>query len=197
MNSFKDNPKYISLKRTARELFWKHGFRRVSIQEICMKAEVSKMTFYKFFSNKAELAKQVFKDEVNEGIVKFNRLIDEDIPVKEKIEKLIMLKAEGTENISKEFMQDFYLGTEPELKAFVEETTREAWTHMLAGWKKAQRAGIFRDDLKPEFLIHVGFAIVELMKDEKLTALFSSPQELILEFTKFIAYGITSRSQDE
>jgi hypothetical protein len=53
---------------------------------------------------------------VEDGIEKFNRLIDEDIPVQEKIEKMILLKAEGTDNISKEFMQDFYLGSEPELK---------------------------------------------------------------------------------
>lgn len=188
------HPKYKALVKTARDLFWRHGFKRVSVQEICRKAEVSKMTFYKFFSNKTELAKQVFSNEIDNSVEKFNRLIDEDISVHEKIEKLILLKAEGTHNISKEFMQDFYMGSEPELKTFVEAKTREAWTGMLDSWKKAQRAGIFRDDLKPEFLIQVSFGLVELMKDEKLAALFSSPQELILEFTKFIAYGITPRN---
>ncbi len=194
MNDMEFSPKYGALIKTARDLFWKHGFKRVSVQEICMKAGVSKMTFYKFFSNKTELAKQVFSDEVDDGILKFNMLIDEDISVQEKIEKLILLKAEGTNNISKEFMQDFYLGSEPELKAFVEAKTRKAWTGVLDSWKKAQQAGIFRDDLKPEFLVQVSFGLVELMKDEKLAGLFSSPQELILEFTKFIAYGITPRA---
>lgn len=187
------NPKYEALLKTARDLFWKHGFKRVSVQEICKKAGVSKMTFYKFFSNKTELAKQVFSNEIDDSIIKFNRLIDEDISVHEKIEKLILLKAEGTNNISKEFMQDFYLGSEPELKSFVEAKTHEAWQGMLGVWKKAQQAGIFRDDLKPEFLVQVSFGLVELMKDERLAGLFSSPQELILEFTRFIAYGITPR----
>ncbi len=189
-----ENPKYGALVKTARELFWKHGFKRVSVQEICTRSGVSKMTFYKFFPNKTELAKQVFTNEIDDGIVKFNRLIDEDIPVQEKIEKMILLKAESTENISREFMQDFYLGSEPELKAFVEEKTQEAWNGLLATWKKAQRVGIFRDDLKPEFLVQVSFGLVELMKDERLMNLFSSPQELIFEFTRFIAYGITPRN---
>lgn len=194
MESQKNNPRYEALVENARELFWRHGFKRVSVQEICIKAGVSKMTFYKFFPNKKELAKQVFANEVDDSIVKFNRLIDEDISVHEKIEKLILLKAEGTNNISREFMQDFYMGSEPELKTFVESKTREAWAGMLDSWKKAQQAGIFRDDLKPEFLIQVSFGLVELMKDEKLAGLYSSPQELILEFTKFIAYGITPRT---
>jgi AcrR family transcriptional regulator len=188
---YMDNQKYTALIKTARELFWKHGFKRVSVQEICTRSGVSKMTFYKFFSNKAELAKQVFTNEIEEGIEKFNQLIDEDISVQEKIEKMILMKAESTNNISKEFMQDFYLGSEPELKIFVENKTREAWNGLLGSWKKAQQAGIFRDDLKPEFLMQVSFSLIELMKDERLTAIYHSPQELILEFTRFMTYGIT------
>lgn len=194
MEAIDNNPKYKALIKTARELFWKHGFKRVSVQEICTTAGVSKMTFYKFFPNKTELAKHVFTNEVEDGIEKFNLLIDEDISVQEKIEKMILLKAEGTNNISKEFMQDFYLGSEPELKAFVEEKTREAWKGLLDSWKKAQRAGVFRNDLKPEFLMQVSFGLVELMKDERLAGLYPSTQELILEFTRFIAYGITPRN---
>ena len=37
--------KQLELLKIARELFWKHGFKRVSIEEICQKASVSKMTF--------------------------------------------------------------------------------------------------------------------------------------------------------
>lgn len=78
------NKKYLEIQKTSRELFWKHGFRRVTIQEICEKAGVSKMTFYKYFPNKIELAKTIFTNEVEEGTEKFNRLIEEDIPVAEK-----------------------------------------------------------------------------------------------------------------
>jgi AcrR family transcriptional regulator len=194
MGTDSKNEKYTALIKSARDLFWKHGFKRITVQDICHVAGVSKMTFYKFFDNKAELAKSVFSKEVEDGIEKFTRLIDEDIPVQEKIEKMILMKAEGTNNISREFMQDFYLGSEPELKAFVESKTREAWAGMLHNWKKAQEAGLFRNDLKPEFLLQVSFALVELMKDERLLSLYNSPQELILEFTKFIAYGISARS---
>jgi AcrR family transcriptional regulator len=50
-----DNKKYQDLLNTARELFFKHGTKRVTIEEICEKADVSKMTFYKFFRNKEDL----------------------------------------------------------------------------------------------------------------------------------------------
>lgn len=187
------NQKYISLITTSRELFWKHGVKRVSVQEVCEKAGVSKVTFYKYFKNKTELAKQVFLNEIEQGLEKFNRLIDEDLPVEKKLEKMILLKAEGTDSISQEFMQDFYLGTEPELQQFVEATTRDAWEGVLGNWKKAQQNGLFRDDLKAEFLMSVALQMVELMRDEKMAALYESPQEMVMEITRFMLYGISAR----
>src|SRR5690554_6703803 len=103
MEDRKNNQKYVSLMLCSKELFWKHGFKRVSVQEICQKAGISKMTFYKFFKNKTELAKQVFTDEIVRGLEAFDRLIDSDIPVQEKLKQMLVLKAEGTQNISKEF----------------------------------------------------------------------------------------------
>ncbi|PID93656.1 MAG: hypothetical protein CSA95_07025 [Bacteroidetes bacterium] len=37
MEAFKENKKFQSTVKKAKELFWKHGIRRVSIEEICAK----------------------------------------------------------------------------------------------------------------------------------------------------------------
>jgi AcrR family transcriptional regulator len=189
----KKNKKYNVLVGTARELFWKHGFRRVSIEEICKKSGVSKMTFYKYFPNKLELAKTVFNLVINEGMQKWDELIQAPMDGAEKIKKLVLMKAEGTHDISREFMQDFYTNAEPELNAFVEKRIREMWGNILNDFKKAQQDGIFRSDFKPEFLLFVSFKMIESLKDEQLAGLYGSPQELILEFANFVAYGISPR----
>jgi AcrR family transcriptional regulator len=195
MNDLIQNQKYKDLIATARELFWKHGFRRVTVEEICTRAGISKMTFYKYFPNKIELAKMVFTREVNDGIEKFKQLIREELPPAKKIKKLILFKAEATNNISREFMEDFYLGNEPELKTFVETETATAWNGLLTLWKEAQEKGIFNRDIRPEFLLHISFKLVELIRDEGLNRLYPDPQELILEFTRFVAYGIAPHNE--
>ncbi|MDD5185790.1 MAG: TetR/AcrR family transcriptional regulator, partial [Paludibacter sp.] len=43
------------IEQIATELFWKHGFKKVTIDEICKKANVSRKTFYTFFENKTAL----------------------------------------------------------------------------------------------------------------------------------------------
>jgi AcrR family transcriptional regulator len=189
----KSNKKYNDILTTAKDLFWKHGFRRVSTEEICKKSGVSKMTFYKFFPNKIELAKTVFDSVVAEGEQKFKQILKEELPTSEKIKKIILLKVEGTNNISPEFMQDFYLGTEPELKTYVEERTRKAWDILIDHIKEAQETGIFRKNFKPELLIKVQFKLSELLEDKSVVNMYNSQQELILEFTNLLVYGIAQR----
>ena len=59
MNKKKDMTKSKKLQQitqTAYDLFWRHGIKRVTIEEICRTSGVSKMTFYKYFDNKNDLA---------------------------------------------------------------------------------------------------------------------------------------------
>lgn len=194
MNDFKANKKYTNIVSTGKELFWKHGFRRVTIEEICKKAGVSKMTYYKFFPNKIELAKTVFRKEVEEGEAKFRELMQKDISPSEKIQQIILLKMESTNNISREFLEDFYTSEDSDMLAFVSEVTQKAWETMLVDFKEAQENGIFRNDFKPEFLMQISFKMIQFLKDEQLLSLYDKPQELIVEFSKFIAYGISPHS---
>lgn len=194
MKSFTANRKYIDIVATGRELFWKHGFRRVTIEEICKKAGVSKMTYYKYFPNKIELAKTVFRKEVEDGEAKFRELMQKDITPSEKIHQIILLKMESTNNISREFLEDFYTGDDSDLLEFVNVVSHKAWEALLIDFKVAQENGVFRSDFKPEFLIQVSFKMIEFLKDEQLLALYENPQELLVEFSKFIAYGISSHS---
>jgi AcrR family transcriptional regulator len=72
---------------TAKDLFWKHGFRRVSVEEICKKSGISKMTFYRYFPNKIEVAKAVFDKVSREGYEQFQSILNEISSPEEKSEK--------------------------------------------------------------------------------------------------------------
>lgn len=192
MSEREKNKKLQDIMHTAHDLFWKHGFRRVSVEEICEKSNVSKMTFYKFFANKFELAKAVLDQVIDEAMLKWDELFKADISATDKIKGIIMLKIEGTNNISREFLEDFYFGSQPELKEFVEQRTAESWSKMYKSIKMAQQKGWFRKDFKPEFLFHVSNKFTEIMNDEKLMSLYDSPQDLIVEFINFVSFGISN-----
>jgi AcrR family transcriptional regulator len=186
----KENKKYRAILDAARDLYWKHGFRRVSVDEICKKANVSKMTFYKYFPDKVELAKSIFNNVVEEGEEKVRQIMNEESLASEKINKLMLMKLEGSKNISQEFLYDFYMGP-GELKDYVKDRTRKAWDILIDDFRKAQDNGVFRKDFKPELLMKIQGKISELLEDETVTSMYESKQELIMQFAKIIFYGIS------
>lgn len=186
----KNQDRETKILNSARMLFWKFGFRRVSVDEICLEAGVSKMTFYRYFENKAAIARAVFDLVVEEGYLKFRSIMEEDVPAREKISKILLMKFEGTVDISSEFLNDFYTGKEPGLRDYVTERTREVWTVIIADLKKAQEAGLFRKDLNLEFFFLMSGKFTSSFEDDEIKALFSTPAEMIQEFARLMMYGI-------
>ncbi len=184
------NKKYKALMAGARELFWKHGFKRVSISEICKKAGISKMTFYRYFPNKAELAKAIFELEVSKGQTQFKEIIQSERSPAEKIRDLLLLKFESTRFISPEFLNDFYLDSSSDLKEFVKNKTREAWEVLKDDYKKGMEQGLFRKDINLDLLIRVQYHLVDLTSDKELSRLYPNRQELIMDLANLFIYGV-------
>jgi AcrR family transcriptional regulator len=193
MTNPKNAAKYNAMMQTAHDLFWKHGFKRVTIEEVCRKANISKMTFYKYFPNKFELAKAVFDVVLEDGLAKFKSLMTEDLSVNERIRGILMLKMEGTTNVSHEFIQDFYRNPELGLSSYIEQKTKEYWQNIIEDFRTGQNKGWFREDFKPEIILFAGQKLIELANDERILQLYNNPQELIMEMANLIAYGISPR----
>lgn len=183
------------LKSVAKELFWKHGFKRVSVGEICNKAGVSKMTFYRLYENKTVLAKEIIDNIIADGVVKFREVMKTDCSVSEKMQQIVLLKHESTNEISVEFLNDLYSNLQSDLKDYMLKRTQDTWDELLIEFKKAQKEGWLRSDFKPEFLLAISFKMVDLLNDKQISQLYATPQELIMEMTNLIAYGISPRKE--
>ncbi|MBS4013995.1 MAG: TetR/AcrR family transcriptional regulator [Bacteroidetes bacterium] len=189
--------KYHSLTSTAKELFWKHGFKKVSIEEICQKSGVSKMTFYRYFENKIEIAKAVYDEVVDDGIHKFKSIIsDKSTTAYQKVELMLKFKADSTNEISRDFLMDFYKNPELGLSEYVEKRSVEVWANLIKDFKLAQKNGWFRKDFKPEGMLIMMNKMSEIITDPKLLQLYGNPQELVMEFSRFFTYGILPRDNN-
>ncbi|MDX9946614.1 MAG: TetR/AcrR family transcriptional regulator [Bacteroidales bacterium] len=179
----------------ARDLFWKHGFRRVSIDEICRNAGISRMTYYRYFPNKTDLAKLVLKKVVGEGYDKFlSILAGEDSP-EEKIGKILSLKFDGTHEISREFLNDFYFDQNSELHAYIQEISSDTWKKIISAIEDSKKTGIFRKDLNPAFFYFISQKMAEMLNNPEVLKLFDSPQDMIMESARLLLYGISPRKQ--
>lgn len=191
MNTKRTNPKHRFILDAARALFWKHGFKRVSVEEISREAGVSKMTFYRHFGNKIELAKSVYHMVVMEETERFRKVMSDDTTTtRQKMETLLLMKLEGTNEISKEFLNDFYRSPELGLSVYVEELSAQAWEEIVKDFKIAQDKGWLRRDFKPETFLMMSYKLLELITDDRMLQMYDSPQDLVMELSRLFTYGI-------
>lgn len=189
--------KEAAILESGRELFWKYGFRRVSVEEICRRASVSKMTFYRYFTDKAELARAVYDAEVEVSMSHFREILESDMPVPEKMSKMLLMKSGSVSNISLEFLNDFYSDNETGLKGYIQEKIASSLVEILNDFRKAQERGVFRKDFKPEILFFIAQKLTGCINDPYLIGLYGSPAEVIMEVSELFTYGIAPNDSND
>lgn len=185
-----ENPKVRKITGTARNLFWKHGIHRITVEEICREAGVSKMTFYKYFPNKTELVRYIITRISDDVMQKYRDIMDSGLPFREKMSRMIQLKLESTRDISQEFINDIYKNGSPELLSFIQERVQEAFNMMTEYFSKAQKNKEIRQDINLGFIMFMFNEMVGMTTNEKLTRLYPNTQAMILEILKFFIYGV-------
>lgn len=189
----KESPKYQRVLTVGKELFWKHGVKRVSVKEICSQAAVSKMTFYRFFDNKIELAKAILEQVIAKGVADYEAVMAQPISFEEKMLLLMTQKKAQTQDISKEFLEDIYGNEQTELIVYMNQKSSDYMEVVLNDYRQAQANGEMRADIKPEFIMYFSGKMKEMLIDPHLQALYPNPQDLITEVTKFFFYGILNK----
>ena len=195
MDDFTLNKKYQAIFKTGKDLFWKYGLKRVTIEEICRESGVSKMTFYKFFTNKKELAKHILDEVYEDAFKKFEKLVNSSIPFPKKLEQMFIMKLEGMNNVSMEFIKDIYIDPESGLTNHIEAHRQKSMEVIIGFYKTAQDKGSIRKDIKIEFIMAFSNQILKMMEDEHLMSLYKQPQDFIMESMNFLFYGIVAGNE--
>lgn len=191
------SPKFQRLLETAKALFFRYGMKRVSVEEICKTAGVSKMTFYKYYRNKTDLAKVLIDKIIEDQMEKYRNIMSQDIHYAEKVKQIIGFKLEQAEAASQKYMQDMFQHPDPEIIDFVNRRFGSILQVVLNDFIKAQKQGYIRPDIKPEFLVYFLTHMIDLVSDESLVGLYQSTKELVAELMNFFFYGILSKHGDK
>ncbi len=145
------------------ELFLKHGVKRVTIEEICEKAEVSKMTYYKYFDNKEALLKTIRDDLMERGFSKFDEINTMDVTFIEKIGLMSKWRMEFFSAIQSEFLDEII-----EMKDY----KKAYMTRYIDNIKTAQQKGEIRKDLEPELIALMTEKMREMTLEESWRGIF-------------------------
>ena len=192
MDKLKTRNSYQNIVKQAKKLFLKHGIHRVTVQEISKEAGVSKMTFYRMFKNKEDVAEKVLLEISENNMQSYRDIMKQDIPFGKRIEQMLELKQITSTKFSEEFIKDVFNLKESNLKTQYEEYRQKLTNELLNDLKTAQKDGWIRKDVKLTFVLYMLNDINEKMRDERFLAMYSNIKEAGMELTKFVFSGIMS-----
>jgi len=180
--------KKIQLIETAQELFYKYGVVRVTVEEICRTARISKMTFYKHFSDKWDIAKAVLDYLINEGLKMYYQLIEEPIPFDQKVEQILMLSNSQIHALGSAYLDDLMKPDSPLNEYFTEQQkkVRELSVEFL---QQAQEKGLVNTEIKMPIALFMLDRLSELLNHHEFIQIMPDIEERASEIVKMFFHG--------
>ncbi|AYB45050.1 TetR/AcrR family transcriptional regulator [Paenibacillus lautus] len=85
------------------QLFTRHGYQKVSVNEIAQQAGVSPATIYNYFGTKDQLYIDMIMNWMDKQLAKYDRILESDLPFPEKTKEIMLLEANNLTFLSEEF----------------------------------------------------------------------------------------------
>ena len=178
------------IEQKAMELFWKHGFKKITIDEICKKANVSRKTFYTFFDNKNALIIYLYSKTIDQAYAEYDKVIKSNIPFSEKLEKLLNQKIESTQHLSMEFVSDLYHPDAGELLTFFNQVIEQSMQFMRNFLIEAQKTGDIDPQLNIDYIMFILSKTIELCGTKEMMDMFPNASTMTKQISQTFIFGI-------
>lgn len=183
--------KQKSLIEAGYNLFMKFGIKKVTIDDVCAEAKVSKMTFYKYFDNKNHLVRTMLSEMISANTKRYEEIIAMETIFGEKIKQMIEMKLNMTNEYSMDFLKDIY--SDPELFSFLNNYSNEFYVRIRKDFIDAQNRNELSKDVNIDIAFYLMFKLQDVFKDEAMLSQFDNITVILDEWLKIILYGIIKR----
>ena len=178
-----------SILLAAYDLFSTCGIKDVSIAEIAQKAAVSQVSIYNFFESKENLVRQAMFALMNEKMKESERVLESEIPFREKLKKLLFISDEATlQSIPKFFLSA--INSDPLIVNLLEEYYRSRTEPFIIRLiEQGKKAGCINQDLSGEAICLFIRALQSVLVQADL------PKNVILDLDSLFFYGLQGTPQ--
>ncbi len=195
---FQDRPKKEGdILRTAEDLFMKFGYHRVTVEEICREAGVSKVTFYKYFSNKFAVLEDYMSERLSLGMETFERIRTAQASLQDKMQAMIAMKESAVSHFTPVFIHSL-LSSDVAVTSLMSRWTEMSMQAMKHFFSDSQIAGEIHQDYSVDFLLHVWTLLGEDARSPEMMAMFGDDMvKLSRDYMNFLFYGTSGPPQEQ
>ncbi|MBC7360896.1 MAG: TetR/AcrR family transcriptional regulator [Candidatus Aminicenantes bacterium] len=190
--SYPNNQPYQRILERSRELFFRYGYSRLSMDEIAEDLGVSKATLYRYFPDKEALLRAVI-GKTQEQILSTLKAIsdDEKSSVREKLSAFLTFLSQFMSGLTREFVQDLKFKLPEiwkELEVFRREKVFPVFSEIVA---EGVRKNEIRSDLDGRLFLEMFFYLAqEFMNPDWLIKNDYAPSKLLESIIRIVFFGI-------
>ena len=190
--------KQQAIYRAAAELFAKYGWIRVSVEEICTAAGVSRVTFYKYFDNKKSLLCRMITDHKNEIRSALTQVQNQAVELETAITALFDLQQASLSTLYSEAMlHDIGHHHDDELRLFFDALDQEKYDFMRTFFSTLQQRKLIRNHLPPALIDAFIRQIDILIRQPEVVSAYAGNQARVFEDAlHLLLYGLSYRTPD-
>jgi len=194
---FRDRPpKAGDILRTAERLFMQFGYKRVTVEEICREAGVSKVTFYKYFANKSAVLEEYLNARIELSWKTFDRIRFAQADLQQKLKALIAMKESALSQFSAVFYRSLLEG-DANIQALMARWQTMTLDAMKQFFADAQAAGEISVEYNLDFLLHVFMILSTDAQSEVVQRIYGDDLlHLSKDFMNFLFFGISGPDQE-
>jgi len=180
--------------QAALELFRNQGIKKVTINEIALKAGVTPATVYNHFGNKDALVRATVKYFLSRTLVDFNEIFEQDLSFLGKMEKILLYKSDMLGQYRGEFMQKI-ISEDPEIRHIVDSLyLSEIRQAILNFYEDGKRQGYVNPELSTENIMSYMLIVRSGMAAESILSEDSEHnRRMIQELIPLFLYGIMGK----
>ena len=180
---------------SAQVIFSKHGIRRVTVEELCRTAEISKMTFYKYFKNKWDIGRAVIDITFEKGLSYYNNMLQEDITFAEKIEQILKITMIQINSFGAPFIEDLTDKRSPLNKHF--SAKQKAVSRLSVEFlTQAKNDGHIKKEIKIPFLLFILDRTTEFFNDPELISIMPDTKERGYELASLFLHAFSNAKNE-
>ncbi|TNH03725.1 TetR/AcrR family transcriptional regulator [Testudinibacter sp. TR-2022] len=185
------------IQQTALQLFSQQGWKRVSVDEICQQAKVSRVTFYKHFKNKKALLKQLLFEQKEEVRLRFLDFLKQEISLETIISQIFKMQEEALNGLYSQPMQaDFQYHSDEEIRSFFTTMEQEKYRFMSHFFQQLQTKRIIQQDFPIALISVFTRKIDELRTDPQLCNLYRGKEhQLNIDALQLMMYGLAYKKE--
>lgn len=172
------SPSAQRIVNAAREHFFAHGLRSVTMDDLAAELGMSKKTLYAAFRSKTDLLRAVLLDKLRSVEADLERImVQSSANVLAELQQLLVCMQRHTEEIQPPFVRDIRRES-PELFKLVESRRRELIQRYFGRiFNDGRREKIIRGDISTEMILEILLGAVQsIMNPAKIEALGITPK---------------------